>query len=143
MSLDLLHNNNILNKENHNRGNGHSNGVTPQQPRSRKAFLRGLPLRLAALEDAVEGNNACLDAHQQHLGAHDEHLGLLDVQGDSLELTVADVEAQSGRTDDILSDWLVEIEARLGRLASRLGVVDRRSARSRRTLAALLAALSE
>lgn len=123
--------------------NGHGNGAALQHPRSRKALLRGLPHRMAALENTVAQNTACIEAHQQHLAAHGEYLNILDKQGDVLEVTIAGVEVQSGQKVDILADWLVEIEARIGRLADRLGVVDRRSARSRRGLAALLAALSE
>jgi hypothetical protein len=95
------------------RNNG--NGTRFPVPMSRRAFFNAAPCRIGVLEDQVETHEVRLDAISGLLGS----------------------EARDPRTAAIETrlDNLVEI---VGCLAARLDRIDKRSARSRRKVAALV-----
>jgi hypothetical protein len=90
------------------------NGAQHHVPRSRRAFLKAAPARIAFLEDQIEGLEICLETIAKALASKAED-----------PRTVA-VEARVNNLAEIVAV-----------LAGRVRIIDRRSARTRRRALAL------
>jgi hypothetical protein len=115
------------------------NGAAYPAPTSRRAFFKSAPGRIGVLEDLVEAQDGSIIALEQLITALSELVERQDRELhrrlDAVMLCVMDVTDHNRQRAACLDALIITV----GRQSKRLGRVDRRSARTRRRLAAVIA----